>query len=255
MSSSSSTPGIHRLTATEYVSLVDPAYVTATEFGNFYNHPDFPTRTDANQLYDCRCPQGEIDALLKLLEDSYAAAGLDFQKISGHDAATYDYLVAELLPRGWAVKREWLMPLEAEPQRAVNAEIQVRVVDDNNIRDLDALHMEDGKLQRGYLFSSAQDQRIGGERLLAYLNGEAIGCTGWFVVDGVARFRSVYTVDHARKQGAATTLIRHIQEHPTVRAQDGLVIFCGEDGPVPLYEQLGFAKRHQMWQFLLLLSK
>ena len=78
--------------------------------------------------------------------------------------------------------------------------------------------------------------------------------TGWFVVDRIARYRHVTTAPQARGQGAATTIIRHVQDHPTVRAQDALTIFCGEDGPLRLYQELGFTVRGFMWEFLKLES-
>ncbi len=41
----------------------------------------------------------------------------------------------------------------------------------------------------------------------------------------------------ARNRGYAGTLIQHVQQHPTVRAQDALVIFVSDDGPVALSAQ------------------
>ena len=79
--------------------------------------------------------------------------------------------------------------------------------------------------------------------LVGWLEGEPVSTTGWFVVDGVARYRGDYTRESARGQGVASTLIQYVQSHPSVQAQDGLVMHCGEGGPVPLYEQLGFRTR------------
>ena len=51
------------------------------------------------------------------------------------------------------------------------------------------------------------------------------------------------------KSGAATTMIHYVQNHPVVRAQDALTIFCNDDGPLRVYEELGFVKRGWMWEF------
>lgn len=239
-----------RLAATEYVHLADPAHVTATAFGFFYNHPEHRSRTDAHQLYDGRCSAAKVTQLLALLDELYAPTGLDYQKVSGHDQATYTALLPELSERGWSCYRCWMMTFDQPPQRMANPAIEVQVVEPATLPLLDALYTTDDGLDQGYLFERSQAARVGGERLLALKDGQAIGCTGWFVVNGVARFRHVLTSAPARKQGAATTLIRYIQEHPTVKAQDALVIFCGEEGPIPLYEQLGFVKQGFTWEFL-----
>jgi hypothetical protein len=49
-------------------------------------------------------------------------------------------------------------------------------------------------------------------------------------------------------------MIRYVQEHPVVRIQDALTIHCVDDGPVSLYESLGFRKRGSMWGFLKILD-
>ena len=64
---------------------------------------------------------------------------------------------------------------------------------------------------------------------------------------GLARFRSIRTVEHLRRRGVATSMIHFIQQQPQVREQDGLVIFCDTEDTIHLYERLGFVRHGYLW--------
>ncbi|MFN2115698.1 MAG: GNAT family N-acetyltransferase [Anaerolineae bacterium] len=225
-----------------------PGTTTDTRFGRFVHDSRFPTRHDAHQLLDARCTPDEVPTLLGVLDELYEGAGCAFQKMTLHDASTAQHLIPQLVGRGWSCRRENLMPLRHAPVRFRSEEVDVRVVpyDDPEAHRARVALANHGHL-RALRYRQAQDQRIGGEVLIGYLGGEPAGTTGWFVVDGVARFRPVSTIERFRLRGVATTLILHVQDHPAVRAADALVIFCGDDGPIRLYEQLGFEREHAQW--------
>ncbi len=264
-----------RLAETEYTYLADPRYVTETEFGCFYNHPHFRTRTDAHQLMRTRCAEGDVPQLLAHLDELYADTGLEYQKITGHDPDTLAAIDGPLQEAGWSKAEPcWMLPFQKSPQRAINADIELRAfdpraVDPNLEADLDSLFMDAGEvragesgagnsgvgdaepeLRPGYRFHRAQDSRVGGECVLAYLAAQPIASTGWFVVDGIVRFRRVETIRSAWGQGAATAMLAYVQNHPVVQQQDALVIFCNESGPLRLYEEMGFVKHSTTWEFL-----
>jgi GNAT superfamily N-acetyltransferase len=245
-----------RLAYTEYTYLVDPVYRAETGFGWFYHHPDFPDRRDANQLLKCRCREGDVGKLVAHVEALYEPTGLPFRKLSGHDPATFEHLRRPLTQRGWKLYVTWMMVFDRSPERPINPDIEIQAFDATqaSLPEVDRLNTEDGSVTSGHRFHRSQDARVGGEWLVGYLDGEPVSSTGWYVVGGVARFRRVMTMPEVQGQGAATTLIRYVQEHPIVREQDALTIHCGEDGPVRLYEQLGFTKRAKMFEFLKLLE-
>ncbi len=232
-------PDLRRLAETEYVGLVDPAHARETEFGTFTLRPEFPDRRDANQLCRVRCKPGDAQRLLDAVEDLYAGTGLAFRKVSGHEPETWDSLAPRLEAEGWQVFRAALKVQRTAPTRPRSEDLQVRTVDARS-RDLEALYTTEGQVDRGFSFARGESARLGGEHLLGYADGEPACCTGWYVVGRVARFRHVYTAPWARGRGYAGTLIQHVQSHPTVRAQDALVILVGEDGPAALYDALGF---------------
>ena len=93
-----------------------------------------------------------------------------------------------------------------------------------------------------------QAARVGGEYVVGYLDGQPAGCTGWFSIGGIARFRHVFTAPAFRGRGVATSLIHYLQHHPGVEACDELAILVGEDGPGELYEQLGFREAMLFWE-------
>jgi len=90
-------------------------------------------------------------------------------------------------------------------------------------------------------FARSQELRFGGCVYLGYLDGSLAGTTGYYLVDGVARYRSAITSRPFRGRGVASTLIRHVQNQPAVRAADALTIAVRDSGPRSLYETLGFA--------------
>ena len=235
-----------RVGETEYVE-VDPQYVRPSHFGDFYAHPDFPDRYDANQLCRVRCEPDEVPSMLEELEDLYRPTGLDFRKVSGYDPDVWSHLGPTLEDRGWRSWTTRLLVQKAESVRVPNPEVRVVSVPSDS-PDLEAFYRDEDGLERGFVLARSQSARMGGEHLIGYVDGEPAGCTGWFVRDGIARFRHVLTAPVFRGQGVATTLIRHVQDHPAVAACDALAIMVGEDGPGPLYEQLGFRDVMLFWE-------
>ncbi|MEK7764700.1 MAG: GNAT family N-acetyltransferase, partial [bacterium] len=237
-----------RLAEVEYVLFRDPAHSRATEFGTFVHHPNFPGRYDCNQLLDCRCPADRVPALVKELDGLYADLNLGFRKMSGHDEPTLAALTPMFEGERWKVNRSRMTIRSAPPVRAPNPAVRVRAVDPFD-PDFEAVQerREDGSFDRGFLYHRSQTARIGGEWLLATLDGKSAGSTGWFVAGGIARFRFIGTLESARGRGVATTLIRHVADHPAVQAADHLCIHVGDDGPVRLYEDLGFRTVGRMW--------
>lgn len=237
---------LFRLGETEYAT-VDPRHTQPTPFGTFYAHPDFPDRHDANQLCRVSCAPAEVPEMLAELERCYAPLGFDFRKVSGCRPDVWAHLEGELTARGWKVWTCAMMLFSAEPIRNPSRSLDVRTVPPDSA-DLESLFRTDGQLDRGFEFARSQFQRMGGEYLVGYLDDRPACCTGWFVQGRVARFRYVLTAPWARSQGCATSLIRHVQRHAEVRAQDGLVILVKEDGPLRLYHDLGFRVVGQVWE-------
>ena len=243
-----------RLAETEYVYFVDPEHTIETQFGLFQNHPQYQHRIDAHQLAKCHCPRGHATELLSTLEELYAPSGLDYQYIMGHDEGTYHYLAPILESHGWQLGRIWMFTFDGLVTRTSNPEIEIRRFDalTANGTEIPNIYQHvKGRHQEDLAFYCSNDDRVGGEWIIAYLDGEPISATGWYLHDNLARYRPVATIPSAERLGAATTLMRYIQSHPTVQAQEKLVLLCREDGPVPLYEQLGFVKQAWMWEALL----
>ncbi len=234
-----------RVGETEYVQL-DPRYTRASRFGDFYAHPDFPDRYDANQLCRVTCGPDEVDALLEELERLYPP-GLDYRKVSGYAIDVWRHLEPALEERGWGVWKTRLLLHRAGSVKPPNPEVEIRTVPADS-SELASFYRSDQGLDRGYEMSRDQAERMGGEYIVGYLDGEPAGCTGWFSRDGVARFRHVFTAPAFRGRGVATSLIDHVQRHPVVSGCDELAILVAEDGPGALYERLGFREVMPFWE-------
>ena len=238
-----------RLAETEYTAASDPAFTKRTRFGRFVNIPQFPGRRDAHQLVDVRCNEDEVEEMFGELSGLYAPTGLSFRKLAGHDPATFAHLEPTLKSKGWSLERVWMMTHQKPPERPLNPAVEVKAVDptSDELRRVSPPKEFDAERHAYYL---SQDPRLGGEVLVAFLGGQPVGSTGWFVVDGVARYRGVYVHPAARGQNVGSTMIQTVRNHPTVRAQDVLTLHVGEEGPVRLYEALGFVKHSPFWEAL-----
>ena len=242
---------IDRLVAPAYARFHDPAHTIRTRFGWFVRHPDFPDRWDANQLFNVRCEPTEIGDLLTELDELYSATDIPYRMMEFHDATTVEVLIPTLRAKGWRCWPRFVMQFLAKPKRTTNSDLIIRSVSFADPEgDRAAMYAEHDRL-RSFQFRQSQDERLGGEVLIGYLDGYPVGHAGWFIVDGVVRFRPIGTRTVHRNKNVATTLVRYVQEHPTVREADTLCLFCDEDGPKGLYEELGFVKRGQLWSALL----
>lgn len=235
-----------RICETEYAT-VDAEHVRAARFGTFYSHPDFRDRFDANQLCRVSCVASEVHELLSDLERCYEDLDLGFRKVSGYEPEVWQHLGSTLRSNGWGVWTSTLMLHSETSRRQSNPTVEVRSVGPRSA-DLEALYRAGGVLDRGFALARAQFRRLGGEYLVGYLDGQPACCAGWYVADRVARFRHVLTAPWARGRGCATTLIHHVQQHPVVLRQDGLVILVTADGPQSLYSDLGFRHVALFWE-------
>lgn len=231
---------------TEY-AILDPAYIRSSRFGAFYSHPAFRDRYDANQLCRVTCDHHEVPELVAELEVLYGGLNLDFRKISGYTPHVWEYLAPALESRGWRVWTSTLMLFSAPSERTSNPAVEIRRVEPRS-SDLEILYREGETLDRGFELARSQYGRVGGAYLLGYLDGRPACCTGWYAVNGMARFRHVLTAPWARGRGCATTLVHHVQTDPRVTEQDGLVILVNDEGPGGLYRDLGFREVMRFWE-------
>lgn len=92
-----------------------------------------------------------------------------------------------------------------------------------------------------------------GAFLVAWRDGEAVGCGGWrtlahFTDDGaaedVAEIKRMYTVPHVRGQGVASMILSAIEDSARVAGMRRTVLECGDKQPeaVALYSSCGYSR-------------
>jgi GNAT superfamily N-acetyltransferase len=235
-------PLAEKLAATEYAIYSSPGHMHRSRFGIFVSLPDFPTRWDANQMFQVRCEKDQIDALLPELETLYKGTVAGFRKLAFHHAPTAEHLPDALLSLGWNCQRHMMMTLGTLPEAAPDPRVSVHGVA-FDAAELARIYDDLDELR----YRQAQDIRLGGEALIAEMDGEPVGATGWFVVDGIARFRLIHTIPGSRRRGVATALIREVVRRTRSRGIRQICIHCPEKGPIGLYRGLGFQTQGLLW--------
>jgi GNAT superfamily N-acetyltransferase len=233
---------VDKLAATEYAVYSSPGHMLRTRFGIFVSMADFPTRWDANQMFQVHCEKNQTGALLSDLETLYKGTDAGFRKLAFHEATTAKHLPDALLSLGWDCQRHLMMTLGASPEAAPDPNVSIRSVAFDAV-ELARIYDDLEELR----YRQAQDIRLGGEALIAEMDGEPVGATGWFLVDGIARFRLLHTIPSCRRRGVATALIREVVRRTRSQGIYPLCIHCPEKGPAGLYRTLGFQTQGLLW--------
>lgn len=241
-------PFVDRLADAEWAFVAEPAYITRTRFGEFVNHPLFRMLREVHQLFDCRCSPGNVKALLSDVEALYADTQLPYRAIATSDATTAAALGKALPWHGWVEQPAIHVMVHADiSRRETNSALRILELSNDTKRDWENLiacehrpHPSPGFYEQYAAFASTQDVRFSTRIYLGFLDGVLAGTTGYHLVNGIARCRSVITRASCRGRGVASTLIHHVQSQPEVRAADALTIAVGHSGPRSLYEALGF---------------
>ncbi|MEZ4607888.1 MAG: GNAT family N-acetyltransferase [Deinococcales bacterium] len=195
-----------------------------------------------------------IKDFLTLLEACYQPLNYNYRRLSVHEPLTAELLIPVLKTQGWECNKIFMMLHTAKAMRPINPDVRIESI------DFAKQTLEDpGDFRKVYadddfefyrLYDLHVDKRLGGKRIFAYLDDVPVGMTGFFVKDGIARYRGVYVHPKHRQLHIASTMIQYIQEALEVKAQEALTIHVGEDGPVKLYEALGFSHHSVAWDCL-----
>ena len=81
--------------------------------------------------------------------------------------------------------------------------------------------------------------------LIAYLDGQAIGCAGWRSYDGsevVAELKRLYSAPEARNHGVATALMAAVEQNAREYGRKRMILETGRRQPeaIALYAKLGY---------------
>lgn len=236
-----------RLANTEYAIYRSPEETRRTPFGSFVQISDFPTRWDANQMFDVRCKEEQSRTFLTFLDSLYETSGIRFRKLALHHPATAAHLIPTLREAGWDCRRHLMMTLGDFHDSPPDPRFTIRRVDSHSA-ELNQIYEDNEELR----YRRSQDARLGGEILIAEASGVPVGATGWFVVNGIARFRLIETVLQYRRCGVATALVRYVAQRTRSEGIRTLCLHCPEMGPQSLYASLDFKARADLWYCVLL---
>ncbi len=229
------------MAATEYTIFYHPEYTVDTEYGRFEHIPQFRERHDAHQIFNCNLKGRDISDFINYAEKLFKENELDYIKFTGHCQETYQRLV----DAGYNPEREWMMLKKNPSSKSDNPDVTVEIVEPNSKREQE-LDKDCPELRRCDYYKNA-DSHLEGKLVYAFLNNKLAGSTGWYFAGDFARFRFVQTLPEFRRQGVATTMIHHVQNHRDILAKKGLVIFCDDENTIRLYESLGFKKQGFVW--------
>ena len=204
------------------------------------------TGVDGPALLNCRCSPETFEACLA------AVRSLGVNKLVGHDEATLELLAPHLESRGFSRGALLVMVLTDPPTIESNPDVEIEVIDPARLAHAPSYRQLFAQVDAldHWRMEAETEWRRGGEVLVGWLDGRPAGRCGWFVKGGVANLRTVYTQEWARGNHVATTLLRYVQDHPTVRQQDALTLLshpADRGGAERLYERLGFRTVGLRW--------
>ena len=206
--------------------------------------PSLPTVAHLNTVFLRGAPDAaDLEALVEAHH-----AGLPTRRVVVEDEASSERLVAELLPRGWAVHRLVLLAREgAEPPpeaRALAEEVpygQVRGLREEWLR-AQPWASGDDVLAEGL---AGDDRLFAGTPTRAFATFERGRPLAYaLLLDGGrdGMLEDVYTTPEARGRGLSTSVIAAVLHAARAERHDAVFVPTdAEEGAGALYERLGFA--------------
>jgi GNAT superfamily N-acetyltransferase len=235
-----------RVATAEYAVDAIQAIVRESRFGRFVHNPQ-ARRIHATGLFFARCAAGDVSRFFAAVDAYYRAVDRPQRWICGYELASFLTLLPAAMEQGYAHQVYWaLRPARPATFRG-NEKVRYRLSAPGGQEAVYAIRAEDGAERASVDYYRQKVAALQGREVVAYLDGEPVATTDYYVYEGVTRFTGFVTRPDYRRRGIASAMVQAIQQEPDVQASDCVIICCDESGPMSLYERLGFVRNNFMW--------
>lgn len=238
-----------RIAAAEYAWDGFDADRFESPYGSFIHNRVRDDRRHATGLQFARCLEDQLPDFLAVLEANYKRYGFTHRWITGFDVRSLAHLSSGLLPLGYELEVCWALVKTNPSTRGVNDALEVRFSAPFEQDGFAGVHLEDDPDEGGVSYMREMLRQLGGREIVVYEDDQPVSAGGYYVHDGITRFSKLVTRASARGRGAASALIQRTLEQPDVASSDAVVLCAREDGPMKLYESLGFTRNHFFFNF------
>ncbi|NJO02475.1 MAG: GNAT family N-acetyltransferase [Bacteroidia bacterium] len=225
------------------------AAIEICQFGTFIMNHSPVSRSHSFQLSRTQCSRNQVASLLKYVDRKYDQLNLAHRWISGYDIESFANLMPALVQEGYDYQVYWALRKMGPFEKFINPDVEVRQYMPGTKLQAKHLFLREGDDPDSLAYVQMMLKRLGGRELIAYMGRTAVGTMGWYVYQGVARFTFILTHPNYRGLGIATTMIDFALQQEALQQADAIIICANENGPIPLYEQMGFVRNNLMWIF------
>jgi predicted GNAT family N-acyltransferase len=239
----------YRIAAAEYAWDGFTAERFESPYGMFVHNTVRDDRAHATGLQFARCLEDQLPDFLAALEANYKRFGFTHRWITGFDVRSIAHLSSGLLPLGYDMEVYWALVRTNPSTKGVNETLEVRFSAPFQQDAFATVHLEDDPDEGGVSYMREMLRQLGGQEIVVYENDTPVAAGGYYVFGGITRFSRLYTRIEARGRGAASTLVQRTLERPDVASSDAAVLCVSENGPLKLYESLGFTRNNFFFNF------
>lgn len=235
-----------RIAQAEYALDIAQAGVANSHFGQFVHNPG-AGRVHASGHFFTTVSVDEAEDFFSYLEAHYNQLGIASRWVCGYDLDTFLALLPGAMNKGYQYQAYWA--LRKSRASAVNLNLAVRVTASAPGQNKSAytIRRENGEEGERINYYRSKLAALGGVEVVAYLNDEPVATTNFYLYNGVARCSRIVTRSNYRRLGIDGSLLQLLLKQPLVQQSECIMITCREDGPMALYERLGFVRNNFMW--------
>jgi GNAT superfamily N-acetyltransferase len=238
----------YRIAAAEYAWDGFTAERLESPYGVFVHNLVLDNRVHATGLQFARCLDAQLPEFLANLEANYKRHPYTHRWITGFDPRSLAYLSSGLLPLGFTSEVYWALVKSLPSSREINDALTVRVAAPFQDEGFATVQLEDTDAE-GVAYQRTMLHKLEGREVVVYDGETPIASGGYYVFEGITRFSRIVTRAEHRGRGAATALIETVCQQPEVASSDAIVLCVGENGPLKLYESLGFTRNNFFFNF------
>lgn len=235
-----------RIAAAEYALDIAQAGVANSQFGQFVHNPGVQ-RVHASGHFFTNCYPAAAADFFTYLEAQYDTLGIASRWVCGYDLETFLALLPEAMRKGYQYQAYWALRKARESAVSGNPALRVTASPPGQNKSVYTIRREGGEEGESINYYRGKLVAVGGLEVVAYLNDDPVATTDFYIYDGIAHCSQIVIRSNYRRLGIDASLLQILLRQPPVQSSECTLICSPENGPIALYERLGFVRNNFMW--------